>query len=747
MGTAGAADSASQITRIVNARAELLPRIRSRLDQWIAVEGHLNNLASLVGPGISYPELQMDLAQMRTAVDTTLAALRLVERRCSRDSINVGVGGDARMGKSTLLQAISGLTDQHIPTGSDLPVTAARSRITYTSGEPRAVLTLRTFEGFRQEVLVPYHERIGLGPAPLTPFEFENHVYPATLVSGGAEDLASTTRQALLNELRELHRAFPGYRDLLVGGTKEVSLDEIAGYVAYETAESIAAGQQRSARYMAVDHADIMSRYRNDDARQLCLVDLPGLGELSPRVAAESHAAALRDDIDVALMIKRAAPTTAFWGERDANALGILDMAKGPIRHVADFAVIVVNRHPDDGGRIPAMRRSIEEKLHESGEQVIQIFEVDVHDTTDVNQRLLPFVLEFVAERLQRNDRAIFDGLEVKLREQLASVAEALHRMRAAIARSAGSVHHHDDELIGRAERLRSDLAGGLQTLMTELHALTTQDAVDRAYETLIEQIHAEVREWIVGGLGMAESDWFQAADDAINRDGHGLNFSSRELDRVRVELGGRYAVLDTLFAERVRNLQDQIVKVLLKHLPPLTAQDPSSPAGALLELAQAVEQADYPADGFGQAVRALAAVRLDFGTQMYPQIRSELRRIAYVETNPTTGQQIITIRPDDSASLREQIIGRALSGADGTRRALILKKLPTASILHAVAEQFEDSVIRSGDAEQEFRNILRSYYEVVPQARDSDVSYQLIRFRRFSKTMLEHIAAMEAGS
>ena len=56
------------------------------------------------------------------AISDTLASLGLLKARFSRSTLNIGVSGRARVGKSTLLQSIAGLHDEQIPTGSGLPV-------------------------------------------------------------------------------------------------------------------------------------------------------------------------------------------------------------------------------------------------------------------------------------------------------------------------------------------------------------------------------------------------------------------------------------------------------------------------------------------------------------------------------------------------------------------------------------------------------------------------------------------------
>ena len=84
----------------------------------------------------------------------------MLEARLARDTVNIGVSGQARVGKSTLLQSVSGLGDDQIPTGQALPVTAVRSRIFHTPDLRRATLRLHSFDTFVADVLAPYHAEL-----------------------------------------------------------------------------------------------------------------------------------------------------------------------------------------------------------------------------------------------------------------------------------------------------------------------------------------------------------------------------------------------------------------------------------------------------------------------------------------------------------------------------------------------------------------------------------------------------------
>ena len=92
--------------------------------------------------------------------------LRVLEARLARDTVNIGVSGQARVGKSTPPQSVSGLGDDQIPTGQALPVTAVRSRIFHAPDLRRATLRLHSFDTFVTDVVAPYHAELDIAGLP-----------------------------------------------------------------------------------------------------------------------------------------------------------------------------------------------------------------------------------------------------------------------------------------------------------------------------------------------------------------------------------------------------------------------------------------------------------------------------------------------------------------------------------------------------------------------------------------------------
>ena len=174
-----ASDTEARIAAILADRRRLLPDVRAESARWQAVDEQLVALAVAVEALRTTRRRPRAAGGPRPAVRAgprrageVVRLLRVLEARLARDTVNIGVSGQARVGKSTLLQSVSGLGDDQIPTGQALPVTAVRSRIFHAPDLRRATLRLHSFDTFVTDVLAPYHAELEIAGLPATPEEF-----------------------------------------------------------------------------------------------------------------------------------------------------------------------------------------------------------------------------------------------------------------------------------------------------------------------------------------------------------------------------------------------------------------------------------------------------------------------------------------------------------------------------------------------------------------------------------------------
>jgi hypothetical protein len=743
-------DTAERIARILDDRRRLLPAIRAEVTRWRTVDDRLASLATAVEalrthattPAELRDALALPFAEAREGAAEAVRLLRVLEARFARDTVNVGVSGQARVGKSTLLQSVSGLGDDQIPTGQALPVTAVRSRIFHAPDLRRATLRLHTFDTFVAEVLAPYHAELDVAGLPGTPEEFRGWVYPepspppgppASDVNGGRGGGPRRTaaphdvpgdrpsRVTMLNRLRAMQASFPTYADDLTGGERVVPLEELRPWVAYPTnAQEQAARQQGSGpvarRYLAVRDVRIDCPFPHAQVRHLGIVDLPGLGEFAAR-ADQHHVGGLQNEVDVVLMVKRPVEGMAYWGDADARALDLVDSARG-FADRRDFVFLVLNTGDTAEALVTALRDHIRGQVN-SGvpDQFFRVLETDAADSAAVFAHVLSPVLDHLAARMPTMDADTLAGTRGELRataQRIGVLTDDLGRALASVAQASGSVA---EDLDLRSRRLRQDLSGALVGLVSQLRAQARTVGEDQDYIDAVERAYTATRAWITNGLGVGAQAWRDEALRSMTVDRNSSRYAGDELNRVRVEISSCFEEIDVYFAARVRALWEQVAEIVRGHTGVLL--DGTAGEDALRRFAALLAEASEPCPRLRRAVEQLLTVRLDYRSQLHPRVRAELDGLTLQERDPVTGEQrnrvVVEVSADGAEQLYAFVAQMAEQAAYLTKKALLLREGVTpALVLHAAAEQLEDTMIRSGDSEREFKRLARSYRDEI---------------------------------
>jgi hypothetical protein len=710
---------ASRIEEILARRLEQLPGVRADIEWWGETDRRVGELGHAVDELRRHPSTPADLAEalagfrveeLREAMAEAVAALRVLETRFSRETINIGVSGQARVGKSTLLQSVSALDDQQIPTGEGLPVTAVRSRVYHSAELRRATLRMHSFASFRDEVLAPYHEELGLPGLPAGPEEFRAWTYPEP-----SDEVDSSERRAMLIRLREMHESFPSYAGELTGRDQVVELDRLRPLVAYPTNDEINAPGVTPRRYLAVREARIECPFHRAQVRRLGIVDLPGLGELTVRAEAH-HVAGLRHEVDVVLLVKRPVEGMAYWGKADGRALTLIGEARSYVSD-RDFAFIVLNTGGAAGSMVRMQRDDVLRQVNDGVPgRFHQVLEADAADPDEVAERVISPVLAHLAGRLPEMDASMLRGTRAELRALAARAGGLLDDLAAALSSVPRGSGSSAEDLDRRAVRLRQDLAGPLIERVGALRELARGTTEDPDFVAAVEATYGRVKEWVAGGLGVGEQAWLAEGLRTMRVDRNSSGWAGDELNRVRVQVSNLFEGVDGFFAARVQALFEDIAGLLTAHLG--TLLDGYSGEAAIRRFAELLAGASEPCPSLGNAVRQLLNIRLDYRSQLHPRVRAELDGLSLQVHDRRTGQLrtqiVVEVSEAGVAQLYRFVLQLAEQAAYLTRKALLQQSVTPSLVLHAAAEQFEDSLIRSGDSEHEFKRLARSYRDEI---------------------------------
>jgi hypothetical protein len=731
--------AADRFDELLDGRRRALPHLKAGQQRWQRAARQIEALQAALTALRTHPDAPPELDAQLAGLDTAALAADIAGliqeyahtmSRFARGTVNIGVSGQARVGKSTLLQSLTGLTSESIPTGSGVPVTAVRSRLFNTQGPSRAVLQLHTPESFLDAYVRPYHRALGIA-VPDSLAEFAAWRYPERV----ADSLTPYLQRVVTSQ-----RALPSYRGDLTGGRREIALKELRPYIAYPLQSQAESGNPER-RYLAVHEARIECTFPQPGVGRLGIVDLPGLGEAAPG-ADDRHVDGLRHEVDAVLLLKRPVEGLAYYGETDARVLSLLDEARGLVRRTGDFVFVVVNRGlGDDEALVVALRSHLNTELNAGvADSHFTVLEADAASPGSVAEDLLAPLLDALGQRLPGMDSDLIEGLDQRAAALAEAATEVTGRIRAAVNRTRAGTSAPAEELDTKAAELRKSLASDLTVLVRELQAQAESEAEDPEYLDAIRTAHQRLYRWLQVGLGAAEpalgasqaSDapvgteqieearkrWLLDCLRTMTAEHASAAVAVPEFNRIRVAVGRHFATIDQLyFHDRVLRLYAQVAETVRLRTGVLLGTEPITPETAQATLAllhQLLLDGFEPCVDLAAAVHDLLMLRLDYRTQLHPRVRRQLNELVLEIKDPSTEVMIPQITVPLSESGAEQLYGflqiRAEQAADATRKALLDLAVLPAQVLFAAVEQFEDTLNRSGRAELEYKRLARSY-------------------------------------
>lgn len=295
---------------------------------------------SLIADGSAFESIPFSTAL--DAIGKAKDAVEKAEKRLERESVNIGVAGKARQGKSQLLQMLTGLHNEQIPTGDGSFCTAARSEITNTA-KPRAFVHYLTQENFMTKRVLPAFSRrgsgdgaLGLAPAPLSLSSFLESPLP--------EITSPTPSEAkYYAELVNLHKAFlqnPALRGFLGRKPEEVEMASLRKYVTKDKGDN---------EFYVVDHVQIEAPFAVDLPLGMKVFDLPGLGEMTVNIR-ESMLESVTSDADIILLLRKPKVDSEVWEEDDYKIGDMLHSVYQDANVMLnDWILLVLNRDSRPG--------------------------------------------------------------------------------------------------------------------------------------------------------------------------------------------------------------------------------------------------------------------------------------------------------------------------------------------------------------------------------------------------------------
>ncbi len=409
----------AQITSIIEKRRPLAKKIAVVESNLKSLDVALRNLETqrdriklqIDDPNIIAHLQEIDFSDLHIQLITELETLAKLKARFSRDTLNIGVVGRARQGKSRLLQSLTGLTTAEIPDGDRQHCTGVRSTIYHdpqseTSGE----VYFHSERSFLDEVIIPYYEQLRLGAKPNTLDDFANKPFPAlpNQLSVQAESGAK------YEHLRRYYKNLDQYRPLLRSAApRQISKNEIREYVAQDTPD----GQRVFFNYLAVREVKIICSFPNPDIGQIALVDMPGLGDTGIGDQ-ERLIQTLGQDVDLILFVRMPKSSGDYWADVDVQLYDTAGAALIDLP-VNLWSLMILNQTSagSNNGNNSHNCYDLADSLVEKHINVISCIIANCAESEEVQLKILDPALDYLAIHITTLDQQYATACQAKLME------------------------------------------------------------------------------------------------------------------------------------------------------------------------------------------------------------------------------------------------------------------------------------------------------------------------------------------
>ncbi len=666
----------------------ILARRRPLAEQIERVQSHLRSMAALLTtfdhlrgeiiqrrPDLTDALNTIDVATLRTGIDSELTSLAKLKQRFARPTLNIGVIGRARQGKSLLLQSLSGLTATEIPTGNLLHCTGVCSVIQNDPIPPsHAEITCYSEQEFLAEIIAPYYDLLGLGAPPLTIAGFEMQHLPMNADRPFDPDIVQQYGRAnLIEKYRHLYRYqehLNEYRRLLEPPhTRPIPVSEFRRYVAQYSDTG-----QPTYNYMAVRAARITCAFPHSDLGAIAVIDMPGLGDTGIGNQ-ERLIETLGDLVDFVLFVKKPAPGGDFLGDVDVQ---LYDTARRALPlPIAQWSMLVLNQvSPPSGlGDNTELCQKIQAELPASL-QFVDSMIVDCANPTDVRHDILDRVLAYLLEHIRELDQQYADACRQSLlvlhQHIHAELERASQALSVALPRGGTSAVFRE-----RFDALWQELTRALETHVRDLH--TRRDTES----TLLEHAIAESI-WTSKSINLLPT--LEQIQDRRDLEGSYTIAYHQFLHDARTRLTSRLSNLDPALDAFVDEVRNELADLLKTHgrLGQVVAADG---AAFFAEMARRIPE-DAPE--LRRAFAQIATFQLSYRGFLHHRVRKHLDKLT--PDLPNSQLKDITSASDVQEHL-ELFYGETVARVEQALHGLLTSPNEAA---FAVIEEFIDQILRT---------------------------------------------------
>lgn len=701
---------ARQIQDVIETRKCLCGPISKRLAKWNEFSVAIRGLVDALSPAgvnddekVSVVRDQLLDLKVDRVIEDRVRAWSIAKTRFSRPTINIGVGGQMKVGKSTLLQSISGLGKHAIP-ADNYECTAIRSRIFHDDNESHALIKFHTWESFSEAVLEPVYKALNQR-CPATLGEFERQNIATLAVNNPVDNIVEHNK----SNLNDIHRACWSYKELLSGGEKQVPLTDVHEFVAFPSQDALNS-RNPGRKYLAVRSCEIRTKFPELEVSSLGLVDLPGVGSLNRDVDTQ-NIEGISNDVDVVLMLKRAIeePGLAPVNEGDRRALDLFSSIARQglgLDVPEDFVALVVNgSKPSD---IENCERDLRHRLHTDKNT---IYKLDVRKKDQARAQLLKPLLQHLAQKLPVMD----DRFRAHLRKQ---DSDAIEELRQKLTGVLGEVTSStipvgmEERVVKWADSVIGNLAEKLNKLEAEYQQQADAETTpsQERFKKRIETLNGKLKSsWVKSHF---DEKWLAeaAARIAIEKNDP-IGEQRRSMLVCRAELRKQYKEIDDAFQEELKALRGRFTVALRAETRELLS-DATDDLHAVELFRDVCSAAQCTA--LQEACEVVLAKHFSLKIHFMPAVAAGMRKLEPSESaDAAKDSSVVEPLGADPKSIAKNVkhylVVKCENAIEATTAAILEQLRLVDQVLYSIINHANDLFIRSQDIKTEYVRLVRN--------------------------------------
>lgn len=686
-------DRTAKINQIIDKRKPLAKKIaqvetnlRNLTDKLYHLEERRHQLLSQIDDATTQEKLQsIDFSQFQKDIADNLGTLSKLRERFSRDTLNIGVVGRMGQGKSRLLQTLSGLTNDEIPSLEGGACTAVRSTVYHHEGETYARVVFHSQDSFLKDVIHPYFKQLELGALPKNLDEFARPL---------PNSLTGATNEAMYDHLKNYHQNLSRYRSLLKDSSEVIQIKKT------EIPQYVTQSQAGSFYHLAVKEVRIYSRFRNTNVGKIALVDVPGLGD-TKLGDEELMLKTIGQEVDVVLFVRRPDPLRYQWDKDDTD---LYDIANKALRDLANRAFMVINHISQDQKQLKAcqslkdtMNPTLNQGNSSKGMKFVSGEIADCANNEEAN-RVLEIVLDYLVNQITEIDekyaKIYQDELQIihqKINAELEKTKNCLNELK--VDESYLSV------FLPLFHEVYETLKNQLIVLLKKLRS--QRDEEDLAFKEKLEEVLNICR----NDTGLPNLEQIETKAGSM---GGYPNAYYDYLNTVRSHLSQHFLNLDEGLKQSLEQAKSQVADIFIPYLGNLTDE-----RGAKFIEAIAALIPERLISGKPSKIKFGFKLLMDFDLSYRGLIQHRIRQ--HLDALTPNESAVIPLSNKPSADQVFLNLKTAYSEAVyscGNTLAEILREPSQATF--AIVEEFNDRIFRADGVNEEWQIFLAQNRELI---------------------------------